>query len=77
MQTAAVLLADKTAPTRLASGALEHFSFHWDAVLADDGHHEHVTDPNIRLHLSVLGGDATAFRKAALGFTGAQTTPPS
>jgi hypothetical protein len=69
VQTAEVF-ADEKAPTRLRSGALEHFTLRWDAVLAGDGHHEYVSDPNILLHLSVLGGDATAFRKAALGFVG-------
>ena len=64
------VFADKETPKRLSSGTLEHFSFGWDAVLAEDGRHEYVTDVNIKLHLSSLGGDASAFREAALGFVG-------
>jgi hypothetical protein len=64
------VFADKKAPTGLAFGAPDRTDLGWDAVLAPDGHHEYVTDLNIKLHLSVLGMDATAFRKAALGFVG-------
>ena len=64
------VFADNKAPTRLASGALDHTDLGWDAVLAPDRHHEYLTDQTIKLHLSVLGVDATAFRKAALGFVG-------
>jgi len=39
-------------------------------VLAPDGRLEYVTDLNVKLHLSVLGVNAAAFRKAALGFVG-------
>ena len=64
------VFADNKAPTRLASGALDHEDLGWDAALAPDGRHEYVTYLKIKLHLSVLGADATAFRKAALGFVG-------
>ena len=64
------VFADKETPKRLTSGTLEHFSFGWDAVLAEDGRHEYVTDVNIKLHLSSMEGDAAAFREAALGFVG-------
>jgi len=64
------VFADNKAPTRLASGALDHTDLGWDAVLAPDRHHEYLTDQTIKLHLSVLGVDATSFRKAALGFVG-------
>jgi hypothetical protein len=64
------VFADNKAPTRLASGALDHEDLGWDAVLSPDGRREYVTDLNIRLHLSVLGVNPTAFRKAALGFVG-------
>jgi hypothetical protein len=64
------VFADNRAPTRLASGVLDHEDTGWNASLTPDGHHEYVTDLNITLHLSVLGTDATGFRKAALGFVG-------
>ena len=64
------VFADNKAPTRLASGALDHEDFGWDAALAPDGRHEYVTDLNIKLHLSVLAGEGAAFQKAALGFVG-------
>lgn len=64
------VFADNKAPTRLASGVLDHEDLGWDAVLAPDGRHEYVTYLKIKLHLSVLGVNATAFRKAALGFVG-------
>ena len=43
------VFADNKGPTRLASGALDHEDFGWDAALAPDSHHEYVTDLNIRL----------------------------
>ena len=62
--------ADNKAPTRLASGALDHKDLGWDAVLAPHRRHEYLTNQTIKLHLSVLVMDATAFRKATLGFVG-------
>jgi hypothetical protein len=69
VQTAEVF-ADQKAPIRLRSGGLQHFMLGYDAVLTGDGQHEYVSNPNILLHLSALGGDPTSFRKAALGFVG-------